>query len=348
MGSTLHPVYIFYGPETGQRLEAIDSVRKGLADVHGEGLEEHKYFAGDDAAGDIISDLSNGALFASHTLAIVQNAEAISRKSDISAYADFLRNENPDVTMIFTSSETRLDKALVKLAPESARKIFWELFENQKESWVVNYLRGRNARISPEGLDLFLSLVENNTQEMAQELDKMLLMAPEGQDSFVIDEELVENYIYHSKEESVYSLFAAYADRDFPGALEILQKLRGAKSGDETAIIIRMGYQLRQLASLSAIRDQRPVQAADYTALRLFGKTIQGRYARLLSVLDTATIRRHVSSAAEFEMQLRQARGAMHGHIIQLWLYSLFFPLRGSLAGRRDTRMFSVTPNRFS
>jgi DNA polymerase-3 subunit delta len=343
----MYPVYVLYGPESGERLEAIKNIRRELVKIHGDGLDETRYYATEDTPEKVIADLSNGALFASHTMVIIQNAESISRKPDIKTYADFVNRGNAEVTLVFTSEETRLDKALVSLAPEKARKIFWELFDNQKEGWVLNFLRGKGAAITPEALELFLSLVENNTQEMRQELEKILLLAPEGVADFTIGEELVENYIYHSKEESVYSLFAAYAEGDFAGALEILQKLRGAKSGDETAILIRITYQLRQLASLSAIRDRRPVQPGDYAALKIFGKRNQARYGMLLSRKDTRTIRRHIAACAEFEMQLRQAKTVMHGHIIQMWLYALFFPLRGTLSGRKDRRLFTVNPNRF-
>ncbi len=343
----MNPVYVLYGPESGERIKAIAAIRDQLASIHGDGLEEVKYYGGEDSPGKIISALSNGALFASHSLAVVVNAEAITKKSDIKQFADYLARRNPAVTLVFTSEESRLEKSLVNLAEEKARKIFWELFENQKEGWVVSYLRKRDAIITPEALELFLSLVENNTQEMGQELEKILLLAPEGQERFTIGEDLVENYIYHSKEETVYSLFAAYARRDFTAALEILQKLRGAKSGEETGILIRMGFQLRQLASLSAIRDQRPVQNSDYVKLKIFGKINQRRYAELLPVLDSAAIRGHLASCGEFEMELRRQKSAMHSHIIQLWLYSLFYPVRGRLSGKTDRRLFTVNSDRF-
>lgn len=342
----IHSVYMFYGPESGQRVAAIQSVQKELKAVHADGLDVMKFYAVEDGIPEIIANLSNGALFSSHTLAIIQGAEGITKKTDIKQLADFAAKAGKDITLIFTSEQSKLEKGLVDIAPPEARKIFWELFDNQKAGWVSNYLRQHRTRIDQPALDLFLSLVENNTMEMQQELDKILLLCADQGEELRIDEDMIERYIYHSKEESIYTLFDAYVRRDFSAALDILRTLRNMKSSEETGIIIRFTYLLRQLASLSAIRDQRPISPGDYRSLRIFGKRSQSQFERLLKILDSQSIRRQVASCGEFEMQLRRQKGALHGHISDLWLYSLMFPETRVLP-KADRRLLAVDHQRY-
>lgn len=337
---------MYYGPEHGKRRGLVNNLKSSLTKQHGEGLDVHKYYAGEDSPEYIISDLDNGALFASHTLALIHNAESLSRKSDIRYFDDFLKSRNPHVTLVFLSEQSRLDSKLLKLAVPDAREICWELFDNQKEGWVIQYLRKQNAGIEEDALELFLSLVGTNTQEMQQELDKILLLFDSG-DQQIISAEVVESYIFHAKEESVYTLFDAYAARDFSRALEILSKLRGSKSHEETSIIIRFSYLVRNLASLQALSLQRRLEPGDFAQRRILGKRNQNLYRNLLSRLDETTVLSHVRSCNEFEMALREQKSNMHHHLIQLWLYTLFHPVKKFFRTQAAVGMFSVAHQRF-
>ncbi|AHC16629.1 DNA polymerase III subunit delta [Salinispira pacifica] len=342
----MHPCYMYYGPEHGKRQGLVNNLKSALVKNYGDALDVHKYYAGEDTPEQIISDLDNGALFASHTLALIHNAESLSRKSDIQHFEKFLKSQNPDVTLVFVSEQSRLDSKLVKLAAAEAREICWELFDNQKEGWVIQYLRKQNAGIEDDALELFLSLVGTNTQEMQQELDKILLLFDSGEKP-VISADVVESYIFHAKEESVYTLFDAYAARDFSRALEILSKLRGAKSHEETSILIRFSYLVRNLAGLQAISSERRLEPADFTGRRILGKRNQNLYRNLLSRLDEATVLSHIRSCNEFEMALREQKSNLHHHLIQLWLYSLFHPVKNFFRSPRAKGMFGVDHQRF-
>lgn len=342
--------YIFYGPESGARQERIREVQKGLSDVHGDGLAVNKYYLSEDSPERIISDLDNGTLFSSHTLALINNAELLSRVGDIKKFADALPVLAKSTTLIFISDSGRLNNGLLALGKQES---FKELTEAQKGNWVGAYLGKWKLRIEVEALDVFLSLVAGDTHSMRQELDKLLLLFlasghgdedPEKRGPMTVD--FIEQYIYHSREESVFTLFGAYTKRDFSGALEILEKLQGAGANEETGILIRMGYQIRQLATLSNVQRRHRLQSSDFRNAQVYGSRNIDQYRAALSSLDTAAIRRHVLLCGEFEMMLRRHKSAFHHHIIQLWLYALFFPSWKVRA--QGTRPFGVDHQRFS
>ncbi len=342
-------IYCYYGPETGRRSEKIQNVAATLRTRHGDGLEILKFYITEDEVENIISGLSNGALFASHSLAIINNAELITKKRDLDALSTFAGRQGKDTTLIFVSDQTKLNAKLTNLASSQTREIFWELFENQRSGWVQQYLRKQGGSIDPQALELFLSLVPNNTQEMKQELDKILLLIQEKSDGdWRIREETVVNYIYHSREESVYSLFDAYARENFERALDILIKLCSAKNNEETAIVMRIVYLLRNLASLGAIRDERKIEDMDYNAVNIRGKRNRAVYQQLLNRLDTARIRFHVLLTAETEMELRLQKSTLHPHIIRMWLYKLFYAQPVHFDNANQARREIFNPRRHS
>ena len=106
-----------------------------------------------------------------------------------------------------------------------------------------------------------------------------------------------------------------------------------------------MGYHIRQLASLSNIQRQRRLENSDFRNARVFGGTNIAQYRAVLNRLDHVRIRRHLALCSEFELMLRQHKSALHHHIIQLWLYSLFFP--SWKLETRDRRLFTVDHQRF-
>ena len=340
----MFPCYIYYGPEGGERLYQINQLVKSLTELHGDGLEIHKYYLSEDRAEKIISDLDNGTLFASHTLAIINNSELLTKKQDLKQFAAFTQTLGEQTTLIFTSDSDRLDKGLYSLADRRAQEQFSELDDDKKVRWVRRYLEKKQMQMQPEALELFISLVSGNTQDMEQELDKMLLLFASMSAESTMTVELIERYIYHSREESVFTLFEAYSKGDFAGALEILNKLRSIKANEETSILIRMSYQIRQLASLSVIQRTRSLQKNDFRNARVFGNSTIEQYRLALKRMDSTKIQRHLILCSEFEMMLRQHKSSLHHHIIQLWLYSLFF---ASWKLKKEGKLFTVDHQRF-
>ncbi len=330
--------YIFYGPDAGDRLERIQNLRRKLEHTYGDELFVYRYYLSEDKVAKIISNLDNGTLFAAHTFVIINNAELLSRKDDIRAFRTLLSKRDDTTTLIFSSDSDKLNRDLLALVKPKQQEKFEELTDSQKRHWIIDYLRKQHIDMDDEALELFISLVSDDIHSMKQELDKLLLFVRSelpgggtaGDESadgtaVLLTSEPVEQYIYHSREESVFTLFSAYAQQDFPKALEILNKLQGGGASQETSILSRMIYHIRQLATLGNVRDQRNLQSSDFRNARVFGPHNAALYRSALNRLSTGAIQSHVLICSECEMMLRRHKSAIHRHILQLWLYNLFF-----------------------
>ncbi|MFW6312949.1 MAG: DNA polymerase III subunit delta, partial [Spirochaetota bacterium] len=150
--SSIPSILLFLGPEDGLRAEELDSLRSRIKKSTGESADEHRVYLPDGSVAETIDLLQNGSLFSSHRLAIVGGAELIRKKDEVASIAAYCKSPPEGATLVLVSDAVRLDTKLEKAVPPNARKVFWELFENQKRGWVVSHFRKRNVDIGSDAV----------------------------------------------------------------------------------------------------------------------------------------------------------------------------------------------------
>ncbi|HET6451880.1 MAG TPA: hypothetical protein VFI08_11250, partial [Spirochaetia bacterium] len=204
---TTAPAWLLLGPEEGEKAAFVEKIRAGLT-VGGEPPETHRFYAGESSAAEIVRSLRNLSLFARHRLVIVSDAEQIKGTEEVGALVEYLSAPAPDATLVLLSSgfAGEIDRRVAgdsrrKTAgaiPPEHQKIFWELFDNQKQGWVTGFFRQRSLTIAEDAVEYLLDMVENNTRDMRVECERLAQFFGPGASLTL---EGVERYIYHSKEE---------------------------------------------------------------------------------------------------------------------------------------------------
>ena len=235
-------VFIFLGTEIGKKQDAVDEIRKKLS---GKAFEETVFYAGETPAAKIADEVLNRSLFADHHLFIVKNADQIKKKEEISLIESCIKAGDSGFTIIFLSDEFKLAAGLDNLAAGENRKVFYEMFENEKNEWVRSFFRREGRSIDQSGIDAILEMVENNTDALRRECSRLLLFLPTGRSVQVQD---VEQWLSHSREESAFTLFSRIASGDLSKSIESLHTLLAAK---ETApgILAGLAWCFRKLRS---------------------------------------------------------------------------------------------------
>jgi DNA polymerase-3 subunit delta len=223
--------YLFLGPEIGEKQDAIADLRKTLASGGKTALtvEENSFYAGETAVTDIVSILRNGSLFSDARLFLIKNADALSsakKKDEVELLASYMEAPQDDTVLVLMADTNGLDKRLEQAADPKNKKIFWELFENRKTDWVSSFFRREGYRITPEGIEAILELVENNTDALRRECSRLMLFL--GKDT-PADAAAVEKWLSHTREESAFTLFSRIAEGDLTRSIEILHTLLDAK-----------------------------------------------------------------------------------------------------------------------
>jgi DNA polymerase-3 subunit delta len=283
--------------------------------------------------------------------------------ADIKDLMDYIERPNKNALLILSSDQINgVDKRLQAIVPKDAQKIFWEMFDNEKHGWVQQYVQSKNSRISADAIDLFLSMVSNESMIMASELQKLILMKEaRAQETDKIQDEAatvkkesasssllleitatdVEDFIYHSKEESVFSLFQEIALRNLTQGLEVLMKL--SDSGENPiGILSGLAWQIRKLQELSNLSQSMTMDQA-LLKLSIRGKRSQNLYRQALNNYNAEDLQNCADLTARVEIEIRKLGSHIQLHILYLLIYSIIHSKGSSFLFTREFRsLFAV------
>ncbi|POR02261.1 hypothetical protein AU468_06635 [Alkalispirochaeta sphaeroplastigenens] len=322
MARTVPALLLHLGPEEGEKQAAFLEIRGALRNTFGEDLEEHSFYAFETPPDQVVDLLQNGSLFGSASLVRYRAVEQLKRKEDLLPLVRYARSPSEQSVLLLESSEVSLHKDLKDAVGSRHTKIFWEMFESQKKGWLSGYFRRHDARIDPEALELLLELVENNTLDLRQEADR--LMAFFGRQ---ITLEHVDRYIYHAKEENIFTLFDAVLAGDLEHSLDIAVKL--LVTMEAVQVLMGLSWQVERLFSLQTLsaagvpRAELFQEQARRSGQRIAGKRLQKTLLEGLSRYSLEECRAIRVLTGDTDGLLRSVPAALHGGILQQYLYSV-------------------------
>ena len=320
--------HLLLGPEEGEKAAFIEKIRQALAAQHGEQPEITRFYAGEARMTEVVQCLSNKTLFSRHRLVIVGNAEEVKRAEDVAALVEYMTSPAPDATLLLVSSgltaeiDRRITGDIRKKTPGAIafddQKIFWEMFDNQKQGWVTGFFRQKKITIDPEAVEYILDMVENNTRDMRTECDRLAQFF--GPDA-VIGLDSVEQYIYHSKEENVFTLFDKICARELAGAEEVLARILLSRESEATQLAGGLLLQFRRLASLTRMLADNYETAEAFPKLRIFSKRNQKTYIEGTRKYSGAEIETIIQLLVEFDERFRSVKSDLHELLLHLMVY---------------------------
>lgn len=317
--SSDNSVFLLLGPEEGEKEKFIKNLIDKLSGKGNEIVEVHRFYGFDAVIADIISILQNETLFSKKRLVILNNMELITRKEDISLITEYCSNPASKACFLLLSETIKgVNSRIEKVVPKDNRKIFWELFENQKRGWIVNFFRRKDMTISPSACNDLLEIVENNTKQLRLECERLVLFFGKGAK---IESEAIEKYIYHSKEENVFTLFDKVAQRQLDIALEVLHNLLLSREREALQILNGLLSQFRKLAALKGLIAGNYTLSEAFSRLRIKSKRVQKIYLESDKNYKAAEIKGIIMLIAEFEVRLRSVKSNLQAFLLNLFLY---------------------------
>lgn len=275
------PAHLLLGPETGEKEQMLKQIRDALRKETGSDLEMHRFYPFETEKGEIFVALNNNSLFAEHRLVILSQADSLNA-SMVDALVDYLTHPSDTATLIIISSETYLPAKLMKAVPKESTKIFYELFDNQKFGWVRDFFQKFGLTIKADAIDLLLSMVENNTQELRTICSQLTLFWKTGEQQDQITEDDIQTYIHHSRQEDAFTLFPHIVKGDLKQSLASLHAILG--SGDSSSGILLVSGLLWQFRRLLSIQEQMQGGASEFDAFS--GAKVLGKGTSIRSPRD--------------------------------------------------------------
>ena len=335
------PLYLFTGPEAGERSDAVNELFRMYEKKLGT-VELHRFYTSETSVADVISLLMNGSLFASFRFVVLNNAEAVKKKEDIELISEWLASNDGNSALVLLSDEISIEKKLENLVPKENKKIFWELFQDKKESWVRSLFQRNGFRITDDAIEAVLELCENDTASLKRECERFFVCFEKDH---VISADDVENLLSHNREENAFTLFDAMTEQCPPAerlenSLDILQKIRLSKESDAIKIIAGLTYSYRKLLTWISLAEN---GVYDNFQLKIKGfgsKKMQDEYrraARLWNKDDTAQI---LALLAKTDISLRSGGAAFEDTLLQMLIYSIVIKKGAPVEAYEDSFAF--------
>ena len=322
------PAYLLLGPEEGEKSAFVEKVRAALARRVGEEPETHRFYAGETPAAEVVRCLRNLSLFSRHRLVIVSDAEEVKRAEEVGALVEYLAAPAEDATLLLLSTGFAgdIDRKIVGdqrrktpgAVPFDAQKIFWEMFDNQKQGWVANFFRQRKIGIDPDAVEYLLDMVENNTRDMRVECERLALFFGPGA-TLTLDN--VEHYVYHSKEENVFTLFDRLCERELTAAEETLDRILLSREAEATQLASGLLMQFRRLAGYKRMLAANYESTEAFQKLRIFSKKNQKTYAEGSRRFTGEDLQLIVRLLVQFDERFRSVKADLHELLLRLLVY---------------------------
>ncbi len=334
---TAGSVFVLLGSEHGEKKEYLEKLRAHLSKQYGAEPDRYRFYPAETSVSEVVRVLRTGDLFAAHRLILVFDAETIKRQDETEALLEYLSHPNEDATLVLMSDAPRLDSKLEtqlkKIVPTERWKVFWEMFENQKKGWLVGYFRKQGLKITAEAAELMLELVENNTEDLRQEADRLcLIMGAEA----VVNAEDVDRFVYHSKEENVFTLFAAVVERRLAAALEVLQKMALSGNAEPVQVIAGLTWQFRNLYGLKLLEAERYSHSEAFSRLNIRSKRNQRTYVAGSEQFTRGELEQILERLVEYDALFRTVRPGVHAGLLQQLMYVIVVRAGAAVASPHD------------
>jgi DNA polymerase-3 subunit delta len=312
--------YIFLGPETGKKQDAIEEIKKKSAAVSGDGPpEETVFYAGETPLVEIANAVQNHSLFAQSRLFIVKNAEQIKKKEDAVLIASCMREFESGTALILISDEFKLAAGLDDCVPKENRRVFYELFENEKSEWLRSFFKREGYRIDPDGIDVILEMVENNTDALRRECSRLMLFLPKDRPATAAD---IEKWLSHNREESAFTLFSRIAAGDTSKAVESLHTLLAAKESAQS-ILAALAWCFRKLRGYLALARNGEPNSFELKKIGLSSPKARDDYAAASRRYQTAAVDACLALTAEYDILTRASGTALEAVLMDVYLIKI-------------------------
>lgn len=315
------PLWLFTGPELGERNDALEALRKSAEKKYGQ-LDNHLFYAADTSISVVLDTVQNGSLFAEARFAVVRNAEAIKKKEDIQMLTQWVEQTPAEdgAFLVLISDDIGIDKKIEAIVPKDHKKIFWELFENKKQDYIRRFFAQLKIGIESDAIEMLLELVENNTEALKTTCAHISLFVEQGT---ILTAETVEHLLAHNKEETPFTLFDALSNANLEYALNIRQKLTLSKESSPVQLIAGLAYCFRRLRDWHSLAQTGGLDDFSLKKAGFTSKKAIDQYRRASRQWNDQTTYRIISLLNKTDMQIRTMGQELSGVLLDACLYSI-------------------------
>jgi DNA polymerase III delta subunit len=182
------PVYVFCGPESLLRDQALRELKQRLADAAGRAPDQDRYQGGEVPLSQVAAALATVGLFSASRLVLLSDPEKCGRSGKKERQELFLRLRQAPAGSCFVAvsdlglRELERKNEFTRGLLEVGRTVeFWHPRPADALHWMLGECERRGLRLSADAGEMLLRTVGPDLQELSRELEKLGLWAEPGE-----------------------------------------------------------------------------------------------------------------------------------------------------------------------
>lgn len=215
------PLYFLQGEEPYFIDIITDKLMNGILDEMQKAFNLNILYGKDSDAASIDNMARRFPMGAEHTVVIVKEAQNLNKIEDLVYYAN---SPSESSILVLAYKYKTLDKR--KKLSKAIKKngvLFTsdKIYDNKVPKWIQNYLALKDIAIDPSAGLILTEYLGNDLGKISNELDKLILTLPKGQNKIQADH--IEENIGISKDYNHFELMKALAKKNILKANRIIQ-----------------------------------------------------------------------------------------------------------------------------
>lgn len=258
----LRPIYLLHGEEAYAIDLISDCIEKQVLDDAQKGFDQTVLYGKDTDFTAIVSAARRYPMMSDYQVIIVKEAQNLKWKEDDLLVA-YLENPMKSTVLVLAYKHGKFDKRrkVYKVAEKAGVVLESpKLYDDKVAPWANTYVVDRGWRIHPQAAAMMAEYLGTDLSKVANELEKLMLNVPKGQEITVND---IERNIGISKDFNVFELTTALAKRDAARVFRIVDYFGANPRTNPMPVILgAMGGYFTKVLKYHYLADRSPQAVA--------------------------------------------------------------------------------------
>ena len=249
--------------------------------------------------------------------------------------SSFLKSKGSG-TIVFLSRESKLP--IQSVFSKDKVKVFWEIDDVKKNQFIKDYFSLNKRQISVDALEFLVDNLENNKKMIKNELDKIL-----SYKTGEIQESDVEEFLLHSKEENVFSLFSHIAKRDFSKSLISFSIIFLQRKSDFDMILIlaTLEGQIKKAFAVKELYIQSKNLNDAFNKMFIKSRNQKESFSNFVKNYSKVDILRAIKTISRLNTMVR-SQGNFSKIYIEIFIYEFIYKSKESIFFKSREKLFSI------
>lgn len=293
-------MYLLYGEESYLKRIYKEKLRNAL--VEKDDTMNYNYFAGKGISiQEIVSISETMPFFAERRLIIIENSGFFKSANEL---GDYMKQIPETSYFVFVEDEVDKRNKLYKTVKDKGRIVEMTRQDSRTlTNWILSKLRQENKNITKSAIELFLTMVGDDMEQLEKELEKLICYCI---DKDAITAEDVQAVCTVTITNKIFDMIAAIAEKRKVQALNLYYDLLSLKEPPMRILflIVRQFNLLLQVKELKRLgRDNKDI--AQKTSLPPF---LIGKYSSQASKFTKEQLRTALQDCIDTEEAVKQGR----------------------------------------